>query len=162
MSQLYNVNSGTYEPVGPNSLVRYDELQKDKALESAVYIGDEWDILPGSPSMRVYAIPCSMLWDRALTIHIRKVYCPPCLRWRILSRRGMERSSRPITDRNSECRHVMPLSDDFSVKAGFNTMRQYIHKVSNTAVMSPTDTWKQSDPNIKPQRGWQVAGRRLL
>ena len=44
MSQLYNVNSGTYEPVGPNSLVRYDELQKDKALESAVYIGDEWDI----------------------------------------------------------------------------------------------------------------------
>ena len=48
-------------------------------------------------------------------------------------------------------------TDDFSVKAGFNTMRQYIHKVSNTAVMSPTDTWKLSDPNIKPQRGWQVA-----
>lgn len=23
--------------------------------------------------------------------------------------------------------------------------------------MSPTDTWKLSDPNIKPQRGWQVA-----
>lgn len=30
MSQLYNVNSGTYEPVGPNSLVRYDELQRIK------------------------------------------------------------------------------------------------------------------------------------
>ena len=44
-----------------------------------------------------------------------------------------------------------------SVKAGFNTMRQYIHKVSNTTIMSPTDTWKLSDTNIKPQNGWQLA-----
>ena len=37
------------------------------------------------------------------------------------------------------------------------TMHQYIHKVSNTSIMSPTDIWKLSDPNIKPQKGWQVA-----
>jgi hypothetical protein len=49
-------------------------------------------------------------------------------------------------------------NDDLSVKAGFNTMRQYIHKVSNTTIMSPTDTWKLSDANIKPQQGWQLAG----
>lgn len=36
-------------------------------------------------------------------------------------------------------------------------MRQYIHKVSNTTIMSPTDTWKLSDTNIKPQNGWQLA-----
>ena len=35
-------------------------------------------------------------------------------------------------------------------------MRQYIHKLSNTVIMSPTDTWKLSDVNIKPQRGWQA------
>ena len=43
------------------------------------------------------------------------------------------------------------------MKAGFNTMHQYIHKVSNTAIMSPTDIWKLSDLNIKPQSGWQAA-----
>ena len=48
-------------------------------------------------------------------------------------------------------------SDDWSVKAGFNTMRQYIHKLSNTTIMSPTDTWKLSDRHIKPQQGWQLA-----
>lgn len=36
-------------------------------------------------------------------------------------------------------------------------MRQYIHKLSNTVIMSPTDTWKLSDVNIKPQKGWQAA-----
>lgn len=48
-------------------------------------------------------------------------------------------------------------TEDFSVKAGFNTMRQNIHKLSNTTIMSPTDTWKLSDANIKPQTGMQVA-----
>jgi len=42
-----------------------------------------------------------------------------------------------------------------SVKAGANTMRQYIHKISNTTVMSPNDTWKLSDVNIQPQTGMQ-------
>jgi hypothetical protein len=49
-------------------------------------------------------------------------------------------------------------NDDFSAKVGFNTMRQNIHKVSNTSIMSPTDIWKLSDVNIKPQQGWQLAG----
>ena len=49
------------------------------------------------------------------------------------------------------------IQDNFSVKAGFNTMHQYIHKVSNTSIMSPTDIWKLSDLNIKPQNGWQIA-----
>lgn len=48
-------------------------------------------------------------------------------------------------------------TEDFSVKAGFNTMCQHIHKLSNTTIMSPTDTWKLSDANIKPQTGMQVA-----
>ncbi|MCD8263760.1 MAG: TonB-dependent receptor [Tannerellaceae bacterium] len=49
------------------------------------------------------------------------------------------------------------ITDGLSVKAGYNTMRQYIHKLSNTTVMSPTDTWKLSDANIQPQTGWQAA-----
>ncbi len=45
-----------------------------------------------------------------------------------------------------------------SVKAGFNSMNQYIHMLSNTTSMSPTDIWKLSDEYIRPQRGWQAAG----
>ena len=48
------------------------------------------------------------------------------------------------------------IKDNLSLKAGFNTMTQYIHKVSNTTIMSPTDIWKLSDLNVKPQHGWQA------
>ena len=50
------------------------------------------------------------------------------------------------------------LSDKVSFKAGINSMRQYIHMLSNSISVSPTDIWKLSDRNIKPQKGWQVAG----
>jgi hypothetical protein len=36
-------------------------------------------------------------------------------------------------------------------------MRQYLQMLSNTTAISPTDIWKLSDPNIKPQIGDQVA-----
>ena len=46
-------------------------------------------------------------------------------------------------------------SETFSVKAGVNTMSQYIHLISNTSGISPMDTWKLSDTSIKPTDGWQ-------
>jgi hypothetical protein len=49
------------------------------------------------------------------------------------------------------------LTQSLSVKAGYNSLRQYIHVLSNTAAISPTDIWKLSDPNIKPQYGDQVS-----
>lgn len=49
------------------------------------------------------------------------------------------------------------LTDNQSIKAGFNTLHQYIHKVSNTVIMSPTDTWVLSNSKIKPQSGWQAS-----
>ena len=49
------------------------------------------------------------------------------------------------------------ITDNISFKAGFNSMNQYIHMLSNTTAISPTDTWKLSDKDIKPQTGWQAA-----
>ena len=49
------------------------------------------------------------------------------------------------------------LSQNTSIKASYNSLSQYIHMISNTATISPTDVWKLSDPNIKPQSGSQVS-----
>ena len=48
-------------------------------------------------------------------------------------------------------------ADNLSLKGGFNTMRQNIHLISNTSSISPMDTWKLSDADIKPTKGWQGA-----
>ena len=49
------------------------------------------------------------------------------------------------------------LSTDASFKLGYNTLRQYIHQLSNTISISPTDIWKLTDANIKPQTGQQYS-----
>ncbi len=38
-----------------------------------------------------------------------------------------------------------------SVKLGYNKMYQFIHLISNTATIAPTDVWKLSDTFIEPQ-----------
>ena len=47
---------------------------------------------------------------------------------------------------------------NLSFKAGYNTMRQYIHLISNTSSISPMDTWRLSSKDIVPTTGWQGAG----
>jgi hypothetical protein len=49
------------------------------------------------------------------------------------------------------------LSDNLSVKAAYNTMHQYLHLLSNSTAISPTDIYQLSDHNIKPQSGSQVS-----
>ena len=153
--QHYNVQAGKYEPIGEKSCIMTDQLQKEKALESAVYIDYEHSLTEklsvsaglrysmfnalGPRDVNLYAdgeLPAEeTLLETRHETGIFKTYHAPELR---LSAR-------------------YALQENLSLKAGFNTMHQYIHKVSNTSIMSPTDIWKLSDMNIKPQNGWQAA-----
>jgi hypothetical protein len=49
------------------------------------------------------------------------------------------------------------ISDKNSIKINYNRTRQYLHLLSNSTSISPTDTWKLSDYYLKPQIGDQVA-----
>ena len=153
--QHYNVQAGKYEPVGELSCVTTDQLQREKALESAAYID----------------------YDRSLT---EKLSVAAGLRYSMFNALGprdvnyYHDGELPAEGTLLETRHETgviktyhapelrlsaryTLQENLSLKAGFNTMHQYIHKVSNTLIMSPTDIWKLSDLNIKPQSGWQLA-----
>lgn len=50
------------------------------------------------------------------------------------------------------------LGNSASIKLGFNRMNQYIHLISNTTTIAPTDTWKLSDPYLQPQQVTQYSG----
>lgn len=43
------------------------------------------------------------------------------------------------------------LSKASSIKIGYNKMYQFIHLISNTATIAPTDVWKLSDNFLEPQ-----------
>ncbi len=48
-------------------------------------------------------------------------------------------------------------SENTSLKLGYNRMNQFIHLISNTATIAPTDIWKLSDQYIKPQTATQYS-----
>ncbi|MDH6356769.1 TonB-dependent receptor [Parabacteroides sp. PF5-9] len=152
----YNLNPGKYQPRGDESLVVPDLMQKEKAMEAAAYLGYRWDITPH------FSVDAGMRYSlfNAMGPRTYNVYANEYLP-----------SLETITDTDSVGSGAFKtyhgpefrlsaryeFLDGFSIKAGYNTMRQNIHKLSNTTIMSPTDTWKLSDTNIKPQTGSQFA-----
>jgi hypothetical protein len=156
-SILYLLNPGKYLPNDPESLVIPDYIQKEKAVESSVHIADRWNI---SPALSVEAgIRYSMF--NALGPRTYNLYNPDLLphETTIILTEEVTGSKAIKTYHSPEFRFSAryAFDNDFSVKAGVNTLSQFIHKLSNTTIMSPTDTWKLSDVNIKPQKGLQIA-----
>jgi len=157
-SVLYVLNPGTMKPNSDSSFVSLNKIQEEHALESSIYLGDRWEITPklsidagvrytlfnvmGPRSYNLY--DQSQLPDESNIIDHKEVSG-----WKSFK-------TYHAPEFRLSARYAF--TGDFSVKAGVNTLRQYIHKLSNTTIMSPTDTWKLSDANIKPQRGMQVAG----
>ena len=153
----YRTHPGYYTPVGQQSLVVPDTLQAEQAEESAVYLSDKYTITNdlqvegglrysvfnylGPAQVNDYApgLPITTDNQTGTTNYasgkIIRTYGGP--EYRV------------------SARYV--LTEDFSLKAGYNTQRQYIHMLSNTTAMAPTDIWKLSDPNIKPQYGDQYS-----
>jgi hypothetical protein len=156
-SLLYDIAPGTYEPESGKSKVKPDQLQKDKALESALYLGDQWEITPK------FLIDAGIRYSvfNALGPREYNEYNPSLLPSETTIKNTVNAASGEVlkTYHGPEFRLSgrYIIQRDLSVKVGFNSMRQYIHRLSNTLIMSPTDTWKLSDANIRPQNGWQAA-----
>ncbi|HYC86997.1 MAG TPA: TonB-dependent receptor plug domain-containing protein, partial [Chryseosolibacter sp.] len=49
------------------------------------------------------------------------------------------------------------INESHAVKASYARMAQYIHRVSSSAITSPTDIWYPVTDSIKPQRAHQVS-----
>ncbi len=153
--QHYDVQAGKYEPVGDESFIKADQLQREKALESAAYIDYErslTDKLSVSAGLRYSMF--NALGPRDVN-HYREGELPS--ERSLLETRHETGIIKTYHAPEIRLSARYALKENLSLKAGFNTMHQYIHKVSNTSIMSPTDTWKLSDLNVKPQNGWQAA-----
>lgn len=154
--QHYNVQAGKYEPVGEASRITTDQLQREKAWEGAAYIDYErslTDKLSVSAGLRYTLF--NALGPRDVNIYNDEELPSEGTLLETRYETGVIKTYHAPEIRLS-VRYA--IKENLSVKAGFNTMHQYIHKVSNTSIMSPTDIWKLSDLNIKPQNGWQLAG----
>jgi CarboxypepD_reg-like domain/TonB-dependent Receptor Plug Domain len=146
----YDISPGTYNPLGDQSKVVPDKIQDEQAVESAIYIGDNFEF---SPKISFYA---GLRYSLYQNLGSRDVftYIPGLARQANTMEDTIRYGSGPIaTYHGPEPRFSIRyiLSKNASVKFSYNRMRQYIQMLSNTAVIAPTDIWKLSDSYIGPQ-----------
>ncbi len=156
-AKLYNVNPGSIEPLGAQSDVVPKFIQKERALEAALFIGDTYDIsdkfsLEGGLRYNFFA---------ALGPKIERSYAPgfPINDATLQSTTDFGSGEIIKTYGGLEGRVSARylLGENLSLKASLNNAFQYIHTLSNNTTVSPIDTWKLSDLNIKPQNGYQAS-----
>jgi hypothetical protein len=156
-SVLYKLHPGSFTPAGEESLVVPDIVQPEQALESAVYASDRLDI---GPKISLSTGVRYSLFNYLGANNVN-VYAPnlPLDESSFIKTVPYKSGQFIKTYKGPEIRFSgrYSLTKNFSIKAGYNTLRQYIHMLSNTTAISPTDIWKLSDPNIKPQYGDQVS-----
>nr|WP_298925038.1 carboxypeptidase-like regulatory domain-containing protein [uncultured Allomuricauda sp.] len=155
--KLYRVEPGQIEPLAGESVVEPIVLPKEKGLETALFISDDFEI---TKKLSVNAGFRYSLYA-ALGKSLQRIY-----------ENGMPRNENTLVETQEfEENEVIKtyggpearvsaryfLTPDLSVKASYNNTYQYVHTLSNNTTVSPTDTWKLSDLNIKPQRANQFA-----
>ena len=156
-AKLYRVNPGFIKPTGNESIINPFEVPEDRALEGAIYISDNINL--GDKVGISAGIRYS--YYMALGPSTQRIYAEgqPRNEATLIGTTDYDKNETIETYGGPEFRVSgrYSFTPDFSIKAGFNSMYQYIHTLSNTTTVSPIDTWKLSDSNIRPQRANQFS-----
>ncbi len=153
----YDLNPGKIDPLGAESIVIPDEVPREKGLEASLFLGDEFEVnekLTLSGGIRLN-------WFGYFGPQTLPEYAPgePFLPENIIGETNYGDGELVKSYLGPELRLSgrYALNNWSSIKAGVNTMRQSIHLLSNSSVITPTETWKLSDAFIQPQTGIQYA-----
>ena len=156
-SKLYNVNPGSKTPLTSESVVKTEKLSHEKGLETALYASSQYNL---NEDLQLYAGLRYVMFN---ALGPKDVY-------QYLS--GSPKNGETVNDSISfgsgsiiktyhgpewrfSARYT--LNSTSSVKAGVSRTRQYIHSLSNSASLSPTDTWRLSGYHLMPQSADQVS-----
>lgn len=156
-SLRYELEPGSYQPYDGSSIIVPDVVEKEQAFESAGYLTHRFN-----PTNKL-AISTGIRYSLYQYMGAQEVnyYAPglPVTPANVTDTKEYEKGDVIKTYHNPEYRFSIryAFTTDFSIKAAYNSQRQYIHMLSNTTAIAPTDIWKLSDPNIKPQQGDQVS-----
>ncbi len=154
---IYDLDRGNVNRFGNSSTRKHVNLGQDKGNESALYIGDRYDI---TNDLSLYGGIRYSLFR----------YMGPAVVYNYLP--GMPKEEDNISEDTpySAGEPVKTYSGpDYrlalnyqtgkysAVKLSYNRIRQYLFMLSNTIAISPTDQWKLCDYHIRPPYGDQLS-----
>jgi hypothetical protein len=156
-SIYYKLDPGSLDPQGSKSLVVPDHVPTEQALESAAYLGDRINLgTKFSVNLGIRYSYYNYLGPQNIynyapgqpletTTIIDSTYYGP----------GKNIKTYQYPDYRVSARYI--LDDNSSLKISYNSLHQFIHQLTNTTAISPTDIWKLSGPHIQPQAGQQLS-----
>lgn len=156
-SKLYKINPGDVRPLNQESVINPISLEQEKGLESAVFLTADYDVsekLAVSAGIRYSYF--AFLGDATQRIYESNL---PLNNATLIETKTYNNNEFVKTYDGIEARLSARyfINDELSLKASYNNTYQYIHTLSTNTTVSPTDTWKLSDINIKPQEATQYA-----
>lgn len=153
----FDVVPGKYLPANDSSIVVPNSIEKQKALETALYFEDKFvvtDYLSINAGLRFASFfalgPQTVIkydpgFSRSISSITDTIYFDRLKNYKTYAGPELRLSAN------------FRMSPSSSLKLNYNHTRQYLHMLSNTTSISPSDTWKLSDYNLKPQSCDQFA-----
>ncbi|MGB5555321.1 MAG: TonB-dependent receptor, partial [Flavobacteriaceae bacterium] len=155
--KLYNSDPGYIEPNGAESNISPLVIPRERGFESALFLSDSYTI----SEKFLVDIGLRYSFFAALGAATQRYYQGGVPKNEATLTETKEFGSNEVikTYSGPEVRASARyfLAPEFSVKASYNSTLQYIHTLSNTTTVSPIDTWKLADANIKPARAHQYS-----
>jgi len=155
--RFYHIDPGFRAPTSVESTVPLEELPVERGVELAYFLADNFTI---NEKWSVYG---GVRYSGFAALGPQRT---------LVYRNGTPKSAASVVDSVSfkanqpiqpfygpELRFSLRYAIDKSrsVKLAYNATRQYLHSLSNTVSISPTDTWKLSDRNVLPLIGHQYS-----
>ena len=155
--KLYEVNRGEISPRDVNDIIQPFAIPKEKALETALFVSDNYKL----NNRLQLDLGLRYSFYSALGPSEQRVYQDnlPKSESTIDTTIGYDKNEFFQTYGGPELRVSSRylLNDSLSLKASFNNNYQFIHTLTNNTTVSPVDSWKLSDSNVKPQQASQFS-----
>lgn len=148
--------SGKQKPFGSESSIGEAEMQNENSVEYSGYLQDEIDIT-GQLSVMVGLRYSYYALKGPLTTNLYDEGEYPT-KSSFTGTKAYSKGQQVASYGGLEPRVNIKynLSTSSALKLGYNRNYQYLHILSNSTVITPTDIWKSSDQYIKPAKSDQV------
>jgi len=156
-SKLYNIQPGYIKPLDEESIIKNKRIEDEKGLESALFISDFMEVNDKlSFDLGVRFSTFLTLGEKTQNYYDASL---PISEESITETKYYKNNEVVQTYGGPEFRFSGRyfLEDNLSLKAGYSSTIQYSHLLSTNTTASPVDSWKLSDPNLKPQKAQQVS-----
>lgn len=153
----YQINPGTQVASGSESILSDVKIEEEQALQTAIYIADEYKIndqITLSGGLR-YVVFSNL---GPGTVYDYQNGFPKNAETRLDSTRyGSGAFIKTYHGLEPRISARYKIDEQSSIKAGYNRTQQFIHTLTNSASLSPTDTWRLSGEHLLPQKADQVS-----